>query len=111
MAQFKNYFVGLSKNTFLLALASLFADISTEMLYPMLPLAWRVRVKNRQNRRVDRRHRAGHTEHSPRLLWLAVGQVAETKIGDPGRLCPGGSCQSAPASGCSPASDLSPLTD
>jgi MFS family permease len=32
------YFAGLSRNTFLLALASLFADISTEMLYPILPI-------------------------------------------------------------------------
>jgi MFS family permease len=32
-----NYFRGLSKDTFLLALASLFADVSTEMLYPVLP--------------------------------------------------------------------------
>jgi MFS family permease len=32
------YFAGLSRNTFLLALASLFADISTEMLYPILPV-------------------------------------------------------------------------
>ena len=32
------YFSGLSRNTFLLALASLFADISTEMLYPILPV-------------------------------------------------------------------------
>ena len=32
------YFSGLSRNTFLLALASLFADISTEMLYPILPI-------------------------------------------------------------------------
>src|SRR4029077_16580727 len=31
-------FSGLSKNTFLLALSSLFADISTEMLYPVLPI-------------------------------------------------------------------------
>ena len=31
-------FVGLSKNTFLLAFSSLFADISTEMLYPVLPV-------------------------------------------------------------------------
>jgi len=30
--------VGLSRNTFLLAAASLFADISTEMLYPILPI-------------------------------------------------------------------------
>lgn len=29
---------GLSKNIFLLAAASLFADISTEMLYPLLPV-------------------------------------------------------------------------
>src|ERR1017187_5273854 len=32
------HFAGLSKNTFLLALASLFADISSEMLYPVLPV-------------------------------------------------------------------------
>ena len=32
------HFAGLSQNTFLLALSSLFADISTEMLYPVLPL-------------------------------------------------------------------------
>jgi MFS family permease len=34
----KRYFGGLSKNTFLLAFSSLFADISTEMLYPVLPV-------------------------------------------------------------------------
>src|SRR5690242_21896396 len=34
----KKYFAGLSANTFLLALASLFADVSTEMLYPILPV-------------------------------------------------------------------------
>lgn len=34
----KKYFSGLSKNTFLLACASLFADVSTEMLYPVLPI-------------------------------------------------------------------------
>ena len=33
-----NHFRGLSKDTFLLALASLFADVSTEMLYPVLPI-------------------------------------------------------------------------
>jgi MFS family permease len=31
-------FAGLSRNTYLLACASLFADISTEMLYPVLPV-------------------------------------------------------------------------
>jgi len=31
-------FAGLTRNTFLLALSSLFADISTEMLYPVLPV-------------------------------------------------------------------------
>src|SRR3974390_1941120 len=35
---FQRYFAGLSRNTFLLALASLFADVSTEMLYPVLPV-------------------------------------------------------------------------
>lgn len=35
---FKRSFAGLSRNTFLLAAASLFADISTEMLYPILPI-------------------------------------------------------------------------
>jgi MFS family permease len=34
----RRYFVGLSRNTILLAFASLFADISTEMLYPVLPI-------------------------------------------------------------------------
>jgi MFS family permease len=38
MAGSRGTFAGLSKNTFLLALASLFADISTEMLYPVLPV-------------------------------------------------------------------------
>jgi MFS family permease len=32
------YFSGITRNTVLLALASLFADISTEMLYPVLPI-------------------------------------------------------------------------
>jgi MFS family permease len=32
------YFSGLSRNTFLLAVTSLFADISTEMLVPVLPI-------------------------------------------------------------------------
>lgn len=34
----KKYFSGLSKNTFFLALASFFGDISTEMLYPIVPI-------------------------------------------------------------------------
>ena len=34
----QRYFAGLSRNTFLLAFASLFSDISTEMLYPVLPV-------------------------------------------------------------------------
>jgi MFS family permease len=34
----RGYFAGLSGSTFLLALSSLFADISTEMLYPVLPI-------------------------------------------------------------------------
>src|SRR3989454_12466223 len=38
MTPLKNYFSGLSRNTFLLMFASLFADISTEMLYPVLPV-------------------------------------------------------------------------
>jgi MFS family permease len=32
------YFAGLSRDTFLLALASVFSDVSTEMLYPVLPV-------------------------------------------------------------------------
>jgi MFS family permease len=32
------WFAGLTRNTLLLALASLFSDISTEMLYPLLPV-------------------------------------------------------------------------
>lgn len=38
MTTFKKYFSGLSFNTLLLTFASLFADISTEMLYPVLPI-------------------------------------------------------------------------
>ena len=34
----RGFFSGLSKSTFLLAFASLFSDISTEMLYPILPI-------------------------------------------------------------------------
>jgi len=34
----KRFFSGLSSNVFLLAFTSLFADISTEMLYPILPV-------------------------------------------------------------------------
>ncbi|MCL4353234.1 MFS transporter, partial [Patescibacteria group bacterium] len=34
----KKYFSGLTKNTFLLTFTSLFADIATEMLYPVLPV-------------------------------------------------------------------------
>lgn len=34
----KGYFSGISRNTILLALASLFSDIATEMLYPILPI-------------------------------------------------------------------------
>ena len=34
----QRYFAGLSRTTFLLAFASMFADISTEMLYPVLPV-------------------------------------------------------------------------
>src|SRR5690242_13606483 len=34
----RRYFAGLSRNTVLLALTSLFADISSEMLYPILPI-------------------------------------------------------------------------
>lgn len=33
-----SYFSGLSKDTFLLTFSSLFSDISTEMLYPVLPI-------------------------------------------------------------------------
>jgi MFS family permease len=33
----RRWFAGLSRNTFLLAFSSLFADVSTEMLYPVLP--------------------------------------------------------------------------
>lgn len=42
----KKYFKGLSKNTFLLAAASLFSDISTEMLYPVLPIFLTQTLKN-----------------------------------------------------------------
>ena len=34
----RKYFAGLSRDSFLLAFSSLFSDISTEMLYPILPI-------------------------------------------------------------------------
>src|SRR3984893_9185286 len=34
----QRYFAGLSRDTFSLALASVFSDVSTEMLYPVLPV-------------------------------------------------------------------------
>ncbi len=34
----RSHFAGISRNTVLLAFTSLFADISTEMLYPVLPI-------------------------------------------------------------------------
>jgi hypothetical protein len=34
----RRYFAGLARERFLLAFASLFADISTEMLHPILPV-------------------------------------------------------------------------
>src|SRR5215469_3664762 len=37
-AQRTRYFAGVSRNTVLLAFSSLFADISSEMLYPILPI-------------------------------------------------------------------------
>jgi MFS family permease len=37
-ATFKSHFAGVSRNTVLLAFTSLFADISSEMLYPILPI-------------------------------------------------------------------------
>jgi MFS family permease len=37
-SRLQSYFAGLTRNTLLLAFASLFADISTEMLYPILPI-------------------------------------------------------------------------
>ncbi len=38
MTGLPRYLAGLSRNTVLLALSSLFADVSTEMLYPILPI-------------------------------------------------------------------------
>jgi hypothetical protein len=37
-ARAEGYFAGITRDTVLLALASLFADISSEMLYPVLPI-------------------------------------------------------------------------
>jgi MFS family permease len=37
-SRFSRFFAGLSRNTFLISLASFFSDIATEMLYPVLPV-------------------------------------------------------------------------
>lgn len=36
--EIKKYFTGLSKNTYILAISSVFSDIATEMIYPILPI-------------------------------------------------------------------------
>src|SRR6266480_4244858 len=45
----KQYFAGLSRNSFLLSAASLFADTSTEMLYTVLPVFLTQTLKSRGN--------------------------------------------------------------
>jgi len=42
---FKRYFSGLTRNSVFLACASLFSDISTEMLYPILPIYFTQNLK------------------------------------------------------------------
>ena len=76
----QRYFAGLSRNTFLLACASLFADISTEMLYPVLPVFLTQTLQGkRQHRRSDRRLCPGHAKHRAGLFRHAFGQAAEAK--------------------------------
>ena len=47
------YPAGISRNTVLLAFASLFADISSEMLYPILPIFLIARHSRNQNTSVS----------------------------------------------------------
>jgi hypothetical protein len=69
----KKYFAGLTKNSILLAFASLFSDISTEMLYPILPVYLTQYLK--ANGSVVwhyRRDRAGHPKYNPGIFgWLS----------------------------------------
>ena len=86
---------GLSKNTFLLAFASLFADISTEMLYPVLPvfLTQTLKASGSIVGLVD--GFAGRAEYRAGLLRLTFGQAAKAKRHRAGRLFQGGARQAA----------------
>ena len=66
----RSYFAGLSRSTFLLAAASLFADISTEMLYPVLPVFLAQTLKANGNRIAELKHGRG-------------GQVLPVGLGKP----------------------------
>jgi hypothetical protein len=67
----KQYFAGLSRNTFLLAAASFFADTSTEMLYPVLPVFLTLRRAFRPVAKKER-HSAG---------WLLPGGNSQASDG------------------------------
>ena len=65
------------RNTFLLAFSSLFADVSTEMLYPVLPV-FLTQMLGATGSIVGliRRLRTGYPEHRLRFLRRVIGQAA-----------------------------------
>ena len=96
----QRYFAGLSRTTFLFAFASLFSDISTEMLYPVLPVfLTQTLARQRQHRRPGRRLCPGGAEYRAGIFRHAVGQTATAQADCACRLFPLGDQQAAHGTG------------
>lgn len=82
------------RNVFRPAPASLFADISTGMLYPGdSDVSDADLAGDREHRRTSGRGSASDAEHRPGLFRRAVGQAAKAQGHRAGRVAPGSSCQ------------------
>jgi hypothetical protein len=78
------YFAGLSRNTILLALSSLFGDVSTEMLVPILPIFLTQTLKASGSVIGVVEGVAWATQvHHTRAFRSAVGQAAKEKVDCP----------------------------
>jgi hypothetical protein len=72
----KQYFAGLWRNSFLLTAASFFADTSTEMLYPILPvfLTRTLKASSSENRNPEIRNQKSDNER-PTILVRACART------------------------------------
>lgn len=75
------YLAGVSRNTVRLAFASLFADISTEMLYLILPgFFYSKPACKRQHRRAGGGHCGGNAEHRGQANDGHIGFVVSCEL-------------------------------